>query len=326
MKILAVDDDASILELLPLVARNLGYSDLTPVPSGEMALDAIGRSVDAFECFLLDINMPGMNGIELCALIRSMPAHQRTPIIMLTAMSERDYIDRAFKAGATDYATKPFDFIELGARLRAAEQLLQARRQSDDAVRTARSGDGLLNGRADGGSADVTGLRSTPSLIEHDALVNYLAQLSRAGLSASQVLALCSGDLSARHEGVTPDERAYVLSEVANAIDAALLTSPYVMAHAGQGVFVIVSNSATTLDPLALEAEIQGALDEKDIEFDDGMPADVEVFVGSPARLECTSPETIGMIIERAVARAENRRASRKAEPRPPNVRAVLVP
>jgi DNA-binding response OmpR family regulator len=128
MKILTVDDDAFIRELLPLIAAKAGFPDVTTVSSGQLAMETLTKVDTAFDCMLLDINMPGMNGIELCGRIRQMDAYGKTPIIMLTAMSERDYMDDAFKAGATDYATKPFDINELGARLRVAQELVLAHR------------------------------------------------------------------------------------------------------------------------------------------------------------------------------------------------------
>ena len=130
MRILAVDDDPYILELLPMIAARAGLADVTTASCGELALEAMVNDKPGFECLLFDINMPKMDGIELCARARQLPAYRRMPIIMLTAMSEKDYIVAAFKAGATDYATKPFDIVELGARLRIAQELVSARREA----------------------------------------------------------------------------------------------------------------------------------------------------------------------------------------------------
>lgn len=136
MKILAVDDDAFILELLSIVAARAGFNDIVTARTGESALEILQKGTDQYECLLLDINMPGMDGITLCTLARQIPSYEKTPIIMLTAMAEKDFVDRAFSAGATDYATKPFDILELSSRLRVAQELIAARQHSADAFPT----------------------------------------------------------------------------------------------------------------------------------------------------------------------------------------------
>ncbi len=124
IRILAVDDDPFIRSLVPIVSENAGYSEVTTVSSGQLALDAIARTEAPYDCLLLDISMPGMDGIELCKTIREIPSYRNTPIVMLTGMRDMKSMDSAFQAGATDYVTKPFDVIELGARLRLVQELI----------------------------------------------------------------------------------------------------------------------------------------------------------------------------------------------------------
>jgi CheY-like chemotaxis protein len=84
-------------------------------------LELIDAVVSGFDCFILDVQMPGMDGIELCGQIRAIEVYKDTPIIMNTAVADRDYIDAAFAAGATDYLTKPVDEVEVKARLGVIE-------------------------------------------------------------------------------------------------------------------------------------------------------------------------------------------------------------
>jgi len=128
MKILAVDDDSIILGLLTEVLESAEYGEVQTSASAERALETIAEAQVPFDCFLLDIQMSGMDGIGLCAKIREIPQYARTPILMLTAMSEKSYIDRAFAAGATDYLSKPFDPTEIIVRLGLAEQLMRERK------------------------------------------------------------------------------------------------------------------------------------------------------------------------------------------------------
>ena len=124
MKILAVDDDSIILGLLTEVLERAEYGEVQTCTSAERALEVIAETKVPFDCFLLDIQMGGMDGIGLCARIRDMPKYARTPILMLTAMSEKSYIDRAFAAGATDYLSKPADANDITNALLAGDNQL----------------------------------------------------------------------------------------------------------------------------------------------------------------------------------------------------------
>ncbi len=70
MKMLAVDDDEVILDLLSLILEQEGHTDVVMSNSGEHALGVIDNTLSPFDCILLDIQMPKMDGIELCAKIR----------------------------------------------------------------------------------------------------------------------------------------------------------------------------------------------------------------------------------------------------------------
>ena len=111
-KILIVDDEQSILDMLKLQLEFEGYSVYTAGNAAE-ALDKLSYSPDIV---LLDINMDGMNGLDLCVSIRDFIS---CPIIFLTArVSEQDKIN-GLMAGGDDYITKPFSVNELLARISA---------------------------------------------------------------------------------------------------------------------------------------------------------------------------------------------------------------
>jgi two-component system, OmpR family, KDP operon response regulator KdpE len=113
-RILVVDDEAQIRRVLKAALSGHGY-EILESRSGEEALEklAAGRA----DLVLLDVNMPGMGGLEACRRIR---AESEVAIVMLTVRNaERDKVD-ALDAGADDYVTKPFSTPELLARIRAA--------------------------------------------------------------------------------------------------------------------------------------------------------------------------------------------------------------
>lgn len=113
--ILIVDDDASVRRALHTTLGTLGFST-AEATGGEEAL-ALARAA-SYDVVLLDINMPGMDGLETCRRLRSL--FPRIAILMLTVRESEDDKVGALEAGADDYVTKPFHIRELTARVRAA--------------------------------------------------------------------------------------------------------------------------------------------------------------------------------------------------------------
>lgn len=113
--ILAVDDTLVNLHVLTNLLKSRGHK-VRPVSSGKMALQVI-EAVPP-EVILLDINMPEMNGFEVCRQLKEHPRHRDIPVIFLTAMNEREDRLRAFREGGVDYITKPFDAEEVLMRVR----------------------------------------------------------------------------------------------------------------------------------------------------------------------------------------------------------------
>ena len=113
--ILVVDDELSIRRALHTTLHNLGFNTVEAA-RGEEALSLVRTAT--FDAVLLDINMPGMTGIDTCRTMRRM--FPRIPILMLTVRDSEDDKVEALDAGADDYITKPFQLRELTARMRAA--------------------------------------------------------------------------------------------------------------------------------------------------------------------------------------------------------------
>ena len=114
--ILIVDDEEDILELVRYNLERAGY-DCVCVDSGTAALDQARREPPGL--VLLDLMLPGLDGFEVCALLKGDPRTAKTPIVMLTARgSERDIV-RGLELGADDYVTKPFSPKVLVARVGA---------------------------------------------------------------------------------------------------------------------------------------------------------------------------------------------------------------
>src|SRR3954465_15149867 len=112
-RILVVDDDTALAEMIGIVLRTEGF-DPVFCEDGALAVD-IFRSAKP-DLVLLDLMLPGVDGIEVCAQIR---AESGTPIIMLTAKSDTADVVKGLESGADDYVVKPFNPKELVARIRA---------------------------------------------------------------------------------------------------------------------------------------------------------------------------------------------------------------
>ncbi|HWJ34833.1 MAG TPA: response regulator [Steroidobacteraceae bacterium] len=139
-KILAVDDSLTYLHEVAEQLRQQGY-DVIPARSGEEALELL--SVQAVDCILLDLMMPGLSGQDTCRRIKGSAAWRDIPLVMHTALKEQDSMVEGINAGADDYIAKTGDHEVLFARLRAQlrrkqfedenrnirEQLLQKERE-----------------------------------------------------------------------------------------------------------------------------------------------------------------------------------------------------
>ncbi len=127
--ILIVDDTpANVLLLVKMLAER-GY-DLRSVSSGKLALEA--ARAEAPDLILLDINMPVMNGYEVCEQLKADMALKHIPVIFISAMNETGDKVKAFRAGGVDYVTKPFQFEEVYARIQTHLQLHRLEKLRDD--------------------------------------------------------------------------------------------------------------------------------------------------------------------------------------------------
>lgn len=116
-KILVVDDESDIVSTVQYRLKSCGY-EVTTATNGKEGLEK--ATSEKPDLILLDINMPIMDGHEMLERLRNRPDLKHTPVIMLTAYSDKRDISKAADFGIQDYVTKPFDFTELTEKISKA--------------------------------------------------------------------------------------------------------------------------------------------------------------------------------------------------------------
>ncbi len=133
--IMVVDDDVDILTILTFVFENRGYR-VRKARDAEEALQMVARFVP--DLFILDISLPGIDGIELCRRLRAQARTRAVPIIFVTARDQPESIVQGFEAGGDDYVVKPFNMQELVARVenlfRRVREVAPAREEREGRV------------------------------------------------------------------------------------------------------------------------------------------------------------------------------------------------
>lgn len=285
---LAVDDDPFILELIPKIAATAGFPRVTTASSAAIALNLIEAAARPFDCLLLDISMPEVNGIDLCERVRQLVAYNETPIIMLTAMTDIDHMNRAFRAGASDYTTKPFDIVDFEDRLQnASARILAERSQTEQPIRIT-------------SDERLTPLPEVPALVKSRALANYVSRLSGSALTGAYVMAVA---IEADRDDL-PVIYLPTLARTAMAIDSIFAQSRHLLAHTGGGIFVIVANGSVMPDADAVRDDIwhhlNDGIDRRDEQH-------IAVSVGQPVRLQRAKTARSRIAFESAIILATKR-------------------
>jgi CheY-like chemotaxis protein len=258
MKILAVDDEPIFHALLANSLAECGYQDIKFAMTGQNALDKISNESSPFDCFLLDIKMEHMDGIELCRRIRALPQHRHTPIIMISSMSEKSFIDSAFQSGASDYITKPLDRLELKARMKMVKSLLNERSHVGAMSQQIKQAETSMG--AGHAIDEPIVLNEARGLTPYFSLENYLFKLGRARLFSSAAIGFHIENAEEIYQRSTGLEYADILTDVADVISDALKTELHLLAHAGNGDFVAVVPLAASRDTLEVQQAVDAGL------------------------------------------------------------------
>ena len=305
MKILAVDDDEVIRGLLSEILKVIGFQDVTFAASGKEALNILQAAKDPFECFLLDIEMPGMTGITLVSHIRKMPEYARTPILMVTSLAERVYVDNAFAAGATDYVNKPIDAAEMHARLQLVSELVSERKKAKGA-----SADGTDVAHAPADTSARLHIDNVDGVIDYLSLENYLLQLSRLSLFGNCAFGVAIKDSKHLFHGLNSYEFHSAITDVAEALSECLKPHRFFLAHIGGGDFAGITDAGRRFDASEFEIAVVQKLREMDLYYSNGRPMVVHIAVSDPIQLDWRSSRSSVNALLEAVGDAEQKTRS----------------
>lgn len=293
MRIVCVDDDPIFLAIVTEYLRALHMEIVATFDDPRHALREAEAGRIATDLFLLDMEMPGLTGAELCAGLRATAGHKSTPIIMISSVTERDRVKAALEAGANDFLHKPLESVELGARLSMVERILDERKQ------TAALQDEIGNLRAQPGFGfgfeDAVLPNAEDGVVDYMVLENHLVSLGWSGLPGTVVICFRLRNALWAFGHLERLDYYDFLSEAAEQILEALPAAQYRLAYAGSGDFVAVLDRGSRLDPVDLQMALQGAQGpmwqayrELDIPAPDlavGMPVQAPILGAVPLRL-----------------------------------------
>jgi DNA-binding response OmpR family regulator len=132
-RILIVDDDPNTLEILRRWLNREGYATVS-ADNGPACLQALTK--EAFDVIVLDVMMPGMDGLQVCERLRESDAWRGIPVVLLTAKDDLETRSRGMMLGVSEYLTKPVNKLELFARLRAQLHSRELERRMDATAAT----------------------------------------------------------------------------------------------------------------------------------------------------------------------------------------------
>ncbi|PHQ94079.1 MAG: hypothetical protein COB40_12915 [Marinosulfonomonas sp.] len=307
VKILAVDDDPLILQLLRKMLGLSGFGDVALAESAVEAAQLIARADPPFECFLFDMRMPEIEGDDLCYWVRHLPSHASTPIVMVTALASKADVDRAFAAGASDYITKPIDLADLDSRLRNIKKKRAERgfQPPKSISLLGENRDGI--DRVDFNSPMQVG--AIPGEISIQSLENYLNQISQTGPHNIYAFAFAVQDAAKLHFISSRDEFTGILQATGKSISKQLNAPGFFLSYTGGGTFagVIQATEADVIGWETIELSIQESLRFTKIPAISGAPMNVVPYAGMPRRLSARSGEKIIRTLYHVIIEAEER-------------------
>ncbi len=258
MRIMVVDDDELFKELIFTALSSMGFEEPAYASSAEEALQLAQETKEPFGTFLLDINLPEKNGVELCRELRQLPDYRTTPIIMITASRKHELMQDAFAAGATDFVNKPIDGLELGTRVKVAGMLNESMQREKQIRYTLDDLTQLTKVQYH----ERVPLPGIPGVEDYLELENSLLRMARAcyAMSIFSINVVSAKNVYDNHAAPYFVDH---LKKVARLLSATLEGQKIVITYVGHGVFLCVKYGRTRPNLVQIEDSIEAALNEQ---------------------------------------------------------------
>ena len=263
-KILVVDD---VIRNIQVIAGHLDEEnyDLTIAKSGMAALEAVGHEIP--DLILLDINMPGITGFEVCKRLQSDPKTKKIPIIFLTARVDSEDLVKGFELGAVDYLTKPFNQAKLKARVKNHLELSRLRLELIEK--------NILLAKA-ATTDPLTGLYNRREII--DKLSEEKGRIDRGGKESTIILTEID-DFKKVNDNYGHDGGDFVLVEVSRRIEAITRNEDHIARWGGEE-FLIFLPDTELAKGLILAEKIRSEIENYTFRFkEDSIPVTLTLGV-----------------------------------------------
>lgn len=295
MKILAVDDDELILSMIRSSLSSAGFRDVTTVMSAAAAISDIETTDESiYDCVLLDILMPGMDGIELCRFLKRDPRYFQVPIIMVTSKADKLHIDRAFAAGATDYITKPIDIYQLSASVRCVD-LMKSLAEKNFFTSSLTRKYSKLEESALFDFPDRHVIDHVPGFLSYPALENYLKSLSRSGLSETHTFAFKIREAGRIYSATGPHFFRALIDRVAESLSKSMRQQDFFLSYAGEGCFSCVIRRHSSRNLQVIVENVNQDLRSTALGFPGNYRFGVSVCMGDQFRLDAMQMDLSGL-------------------------------
>jgi two-component system cell cycle response regulator len=311
-RVLVADDDPISRRILTSFLTKWNY-DVTAVADGTSALQVLDRE-DTPRLAVLDWMMPGMEGVQICRLIRERADRPYIYVLLLTARTEKQDLLEGLKLGADDYLTKPFDAQELQARLHVGERILDLQDRliaAKEELRFRATHDALTGIPNRGAVLDAIKREHSRQVRESSSFGVIMADLDHFKSVNDTYGHLC-GDA--------------VLKEAARRITAC--TRPYdIVGRYGGEEFLIVVAHADASITLALAERMRKAIQSEPIITDAGeISATASFGAVVSANASTTDPKMLVQLADEALYRAKRLGRDRSEMARSPSLEKTEIP
>lgn len=312
MRIIAVDDDEIALDILQECLEGTDQEYLKLETSPIAALREIQSSKIPYDCILLDVEMPAMDGITLCANIRRLDRYRNTPILMITRKHSKEVIEEAFAKGATDFITKPFEFFEVQSRIRVAELLVRERQAALDSYMAAQNSP--LAGPSTRPSNphmlyaisnEQKFSSNSESMLNLSTFQNYLERIVHTGSVSIDLIALKVRRIHEIFAKSSTEEFLNFLEEVSRTMALHIHESTTFLTHTGNGVFLAAFEHDSNFETDRIRKEILLTMNQLALPKVLCNEVPLDIVVGSPLRLPEASNLNFRRAVKVAIARME---------------------